>query len=77
MWHRPCSHERFGESYTTQTCSNCGSLPVSRPRGIAGLGIREWTCVDCGAVHDRDINAARNILAAGHGRPVVGIPHHS
>ncbi|MHD0644359.1 RNA-guided endonuclease InsQ/TnpB family protein [Pseudomonas aeruginosa] len=67
----------IGEAYTTQTCSSCGSLPVSRPRGIAGLGIREWTCVDCGEVHDRDINAARNILAAGHGRPVVGIPHHS
>jgi IS605 OrfB family transposase len=52
------------ESYTTQTCSCCGSLPDSRPRGIAGLGIREWTC-DCGAVHDRDVNAARNILAVG------------
>jgi putative transposase len=62
------------EGYTTQTCSNCGSRPGSRPRGIAGLGIREWTCVDCGAVHDRDINAARNILALGHERPVVGIP---
>ena len=37
-----------GEAYTTQTCSCCGALPDSRPRGIAGLGIREWTC-DCGA----------------------------
>jgi len=52
------------ESYTTQTCSCCGALPDSRPRGIAGLGIREWAC-DCGAVHDRDVNAARNILAVG------------
>ncbi len=63
-----------GEQYTTQTCSDCGALPDSRPRGIAGLGIREWTCSACGVTHDRDINAARNILALGHERPVVGIP---
>jgi len=62
------------EAYTTQTCSNCGALPDSRPRGIAGLGIREWTCCECGVTHNRDINAAKNILAVGHGRPVVGIP---
>ncbi|TWH71420.1 IS605 OrfB family transposase [Azomonas agilis] len=62
------------EAYTTQTCSNCGALPDSRPKGIAGLGIREWTCSACGVRHDRDINAAKNILAVGHGRPAVGIP---
>ncbi|WP_144572652.1 RNA-guided endonuclease InsQ/TnpB family protein, partial [Azomonas agilis] len=62
------------EAYTTQTCSNCGALPDSRPKGIAGLGIREWTCSACGVRHDRDINAAKNMLAVGHGRPVVGIP---
>lgn len=53
------------ERWTTQTCSHCGSLPPERPRGIAGLGIREWTCGDCGAVHDRDVNAAKNILRVG------------
>lgn len=53
------------ERLTTQTCSECGCLPVSRPRGIAGLRIREWTCDDCGAVHDRDVNAAKNILRLG------------
>jgi len=53
------------ESYTTQTCSNCGSLPDSRPKGIAGLGIRHWTCSGCGVTHDRDINAARNISRLG------------
>ena len=53
------------EHHTTQTCSECGRLPSSRPRGIAGLGIREWTCDDCGAVHDRDVNAAKNILRCG------------
>jgi len=60
------------ESYTTQTCSSCGCLPDSRPKGIAGLGIREWTCTECGATHDRDINAAKNILALGHERLAVG-----
>lgn len=60
------------EKYTTQTCSCCGS--ISSPKGRAGLRIREWTCAWCGTLHDRDINAARNILAAGHGRLAVGIP---
>ncbi len=74
-----CAHagivfKEVSEAYTTQTCSCCGALPNSRPRGIAGLGIREWICSECGVTHDRDVNAARNILAAGHGRPVVGIP---
>src|SRR4051812_46718092 len=53
------------EKFTTQTCSTCGALPPSRPKGIAGLGVREWECSDCGATHDRDVNAARNILAIG------------
>ena len=65
--------EVVNEAYSTQTCSCCGSIPVSSPKGRAGLRIREWTCSDCGAVHDRDINAARNILAAGHRRLAVGI----
>lgn len=53
------------EKYTTQTCSECGSLPPSRPKGIAGLSNRMWRCDDCGADHDRDHNAARNILRIG------------
>lgn len=53
------------ERWTTQTCSCCGSLPPERPKGIAGLGIRQWTCGDCGTVHDRDVNAARNIARVG------------
>lgn len=61
------------ESYTTQTCSCCGALSDSSPKGSAGLGIRAWTC-ECGVTHDRDVNAARNILAAGHRRLAEGIP---
>jgi IS605 OrfB family transposase len=77
-----CEHagvvfEVVDEAYTTQSCSSCGALPPERPRGIAGLGIREWVCSECGASHDRDINAARNILAAGHSRLAGGIPHQS
>lgn len=53
------------ESFTTQTCSSCGALPPERPGGIAGLGIRAWDCSACGASHDRDVNAALNILALG------------
>jgi IS605 OrfB family transposase len=62
------------ESYSSQRCSHCGTLPESRPRGIAALEIREWTCSNCGTGHDRDINAARNILALGSERPAEGIP---
>jgi IS605 OrfB family transposase len=52
-------------TFTTQTCSTTGILPPERPRGIAGLGIREWGCSACGEIHDRDVNAARNILKLG------------
>jgi len=65
--------EEVNEAYTTQTCSCCGSRSSS-PKGRTGLGIREWTCHECGITHDRDINAALNILALGHERLAVGIP---
>jgi transposase len=51
------------EAFTTQTCFDCGS--ICGPRGKQGLEIREWTCSSCGVLHDRDINAARNILRMG------------
>lgn len=53
------------ERFTTQTCSNCGSRPHSRPKGIAGLRNRLWQCDDCGSEHDRDVNAACNIRRIG------------
>ena len=62
------------EAYSTQACSCCGSICASSPKGRSGLRMREWTCVECGSTHDRDINAAKNILAAGHGRLAGGIP---
>lgn len=44
---------------SSKLCSTCGTVQDKLP-----LNIRQWTCT-CGTVHDRDINAARNILAAG------------
>lgn len=44
---------------TSQICSNCGY-----DDGKHTLDIRKWTCPNCGVSHDRDINAARNILSA-------------
>lgn len=52
------------EAYTSQTCSCCGIKPQGRPKGIAGLGIRVFSC-ECGLSLDRDVNAARNILRIG------------
>lgn len=53
----------ISERNSTQTCSNCR---LKSPRRIE-LGVREWTCEGCGSHHDRDINAARNILRTGRG----------
>jgi putative transposase len=45
---------------TSQVCSACGVKDGPKP-----LSVRIWACAACGTVHDRDVNAARNILAAG------------
>lgn len=67
-------YEEVSERLTTQLCSSCGALPPERPEGIAGLEIRRWCCSACGSVHDRDVNAALNILArSGHRTLAEGI----
>jgi IS605 OrfB family transposase len=66
-------YEEVDERFTTQVCSHCGALPDTRPKGIAGLGIREWRCSGCGCVHDRDTNAALNILRRGRATLAAGI----
>jgi putative transposase len=52
--------EVVNERNTSVTCSACGSL--TGPRGVNGLIVRSWVCRHCGEGHDRDVNAARNIL---------------
>lgn len=69
------TYVEVSEAYTTQICSECGALPDERPKGIGDLGVREWSCGACGTRHDRDINAARNILARGLTRLVEGACH--
>lgn len=50
---------------STKTCSDCGR--PSGPTGWKGLLVRQWECAECGASHDRDVNAAINTLIAGAG----------
>jgi putative transposase len=52
---------------SSKRCGSCGHIVDKLP-----LSIREWNCPKCGTHHDRDINAARNILAVGHTVAVCG-----
>ncbi len=45
---------------SSKRCSTCGHVLDALP-----LAVRHWTCPACGARHDRDVNAAKNVLAAG------------
>ncbi|MFD7003723.1 RNA-guided endonuclease InsQ/TnpB family protein [Streptomyces mirabilis] len=53
-------------SPSSRLCSACGTLQDTMP-----LNVRTWTC-DCGMTHDRDVNAAHNLLAAGLAASVCG-----
>ena len=52
---------------SSKRCGNCGHIVDKLP-----LNIREWECPTCGAYHDRDLNASKNILAAGLAVSVCG-----
>ncbi len=52
---------------SSKRCGNCGFIIDKLP-----LNVREWECPECKTTHDRDINASRNILAAGLAVTVCG-----
>ena len=54
---------------STKACSSCGSVSEDKP-----LDVRAWTCPHCGAQHDRDINAAKNIRDEGLRILAGGLP---
>ena len=60
------------EMFSSVTCSSC--LKRTGPSGLSDLGVREWTCSNCGEQHDRDTNAAKNILRLGCQTLIKGIP---
>jgi putative transposase len=66
-WHgrRFVKVNRFYPS--SKVCSGCGAVMESLP-----LDVRFWNCPACGVAHDRDVNAARNILAEGHSVTACG-----
>ena len=62
----------INEAFSTQMCSSCKA--ITGPKGYAGLGVREWVCSSCGTMHQRDVNAAINILRMGLHTPVGNPP---
>jgi putative transposase len=52
---------------SSKRCSDCGHTVTKMP-----LSVREWVCPECGITHDRDVNAAQNVLTAGLAELVCG-----
>ena len=73
--HAEVAYAEVDEAYTTQACSECGSL--GGPKGREGLAVRRWVCGECGAEHDRDLNAALNIARLGCETPGLKGPGSS
>lgn len=55
----------INSKFTTMTCSSCGLK--TGPKGWAGLKERTWKCLECGSIHDRDVNAAMVVFKTGAG----------
>lgn len=55
--------KEINEKYSSVTCSSCNTR--SGPSGLKGLRIRTWECSECLTFHNRDVNAAKNILKFG------------
>ena len=72
--HAGCLFIKVNENFSTRTCSHCLAMPDNAPKGVAGLGIREWVCDCCGTKHHRDVNAAKNILCFGRETLAEGSP---
>jgi IS605 OrfB family transposase len=66
--------KEVNESWTSRTCNVCGE--IGEHQGLSGLSVRQWECKSCHTLHDRDVNAAINILnvGLGHKTLIKGIP---
>jgi putative transposase len=60
-WHHK-AYVKVGRNFaSSQICGACGNKNIA----VKSLAIRDWECPNCGVMHDRDINAAKNILREG------------
>lgn len=62
-------YKEVKEMFSSVTCSDCFSR--SGPSGLSDLEVRDWVCKDCRKHHDRDENAANNILMIGLGHQTL------